>query len=116
VAVVSVDGDTWWDGLQYVAAGGQVVRDRRPPRPYVEMTAKDAGDRGIVEGSIAMISTERGAVQVPVRFAPSGAADGHVFLPWGGEAQTGRLPPSGPLDRNGMPPWTVFAVDVERVA
>jgi len=115
VAVVSVDGDTWWDGLQYVDAGGEVERAREIPPSYVEIAGADALGMLVTEGTMVRVTTDRGGVVVPVRIAPDGTAPGHVFLPWGGQARVGVLPPSGPLDRNGTPPWTAFAVSVERV-
>jgi ferredoxin-nitrate reductase len=115
VAVVSVDGDTWWDGLDYVVAGGDVERARDMPPSYVEIASADALGMLATEGTLVRVSTERGGVEVPARIAPEGTAAGHVFLPWGGAARVGVLPPSAPLDRNGTPPWTAFAVSVERI-
>ncbi len=112
-AVLSVDDGTWWDSTQYLPEGGAVVRERVREESYAELAREDAAGMAATEGSMVIVSTERGSVQVPVRIAPAGTARGHVFLPWGSRDEVGTLPPSGRRDRNGTPPWTTFAVRVE---
>jgi len=114
VAVLSVDDGTWWDSTQYLPEGGAVVRDRERGESYVELASEDALAIGALGGESVIVSTERGQVLLPVRIAPAGTARGHVFLPWGSRSHLGTLPPSGKRDRNGTPPWSTFAVRVER--
>lgn len=111
-ALVCLEAETWWDGLQFQPSGGEVVRAPRVAGAYVEMTAEDAGALGLVEGVTAHVTSPQGTIALPVRIAPPGSLPGHVAIPWGADARVGVLPPSFPLDSNGIPPWTAFSVVV----
>ncbi len=111
-ALVCLEADTWWDGLQFLPSGGDVVRERRASIAHLEMTAEDASAVGLAGGMTARVTSAQGALSMPVRIAPTGTLAGHVAIPWGANARVGVLPPSFPLDSNGVPPWTVFSVRV----
>jgi len=114
-ALMSLDGATWWDGLQYQPHGGDVVRPREVEAAYVEISPEDAEDLGLVEGARALVTSATSSVELPVRVGPSGTAKGHVFIPWGVDEDVQRLAPSVPLDTDGVPPWSTFNVLVEPV-
>jgi anaerobic selenocysteine-containing dehydrogenase len=50
------------------------------PEPWVEMSAADAKQHGVVEGDIVEVATPRRSVVVPCRI--SGIRDGAVFVPF----------------------------------
>ncbi len=112
-AVVSLDAATWWDGQMVLPSGSDVVRPRDVEPAYVEVTAEDAEELGLLEGDLAQVTSATGTLHLPVRLAAEGSRKGHVFLPWGGDVNTQVLAPSFPLDRNGCPPWTVFPIRLE---
>ena len=112
MAVVSLDGGTWWDGQLYQPYGGDVVRPRDVEGAYIEMTREDAGALLLAEGMSAQVISAHGTITLPVRYAEVGTAPGHVFMPWGAETRTQALAPSFPLDSNGVPPWSAFPVRV----
>jgi len=111
-ALVSLEGDTWWDGLQFQPSGGEVVREPRVSVAHLEMAEEDASSLGLAEGMTARVTSPQGTLALPVHIAPPGTLAGHVTIPWGADARVGVLPPSFPLDSNGIPPWTVFSVRV----
>lgn len=112
-AVMSLDGATWWDGRMYLPQGGDVLRPSEVEGAYVELTAEDAAELLLLEGSTARVTSAQGSAELPVRISEKGTAKGTVFLPWGVDIPTQRLAPSGPLDSNGVPPWSAFPVRVE---
>jgi predicted molibdopterin-dependent oxidoreductase YjgC len=112
-AVMGLDIGTWWDGTFFELTGGEVERSRVRRGAYVEMTREDAQDLGLAEMALALVTSLSGEVELPVRYAQTGTVRGHVFIPWGGDKRTQVLAPSFPLDRNGVPPWSVFHVRVE---
>ncbi len=114
-AIMGLDGKTWWDGTMYAPQGGDVERSRRVEPAYLEMTSEDALELGIVEGSLARVTSAAGSLDLPVRLAPGGSVKGHVFLPWGVDKAVQTLAPSIPLDGDGVPPWSTFQVRVEPV-
>lgn len=114
-ALMSLDHATWWDGLQYLPHGGDVVRPREVEGAYLEMASEDAQELGLVEGSKALVTSASASVELPVRIGPSGMARGHVFIPWGVDVTVQTLAPSIPLDGDGVPPWSTFFVRVEPV-
>ncbi len=113
VAIVSVGPDTWWSGQHYPPEGGAVVRCRDCATAYVELASEDAEGMGLSEGDLAKVTTPRGSIIAAVRVAGEGTLPGYVFVPWGGSVRTSAMPPSFPLDRHGVPPWSVFACRVE---
>jgi len=114
-AIISLDGATWWDGLQYQPHGGDVVRPRVSEESYVEISPEDADELGLAEGSRAKVTSSTSTVDLPVRVGPPGTVKGHVFIPWGGDKHVQRLAPSFPLDVDGIPPWSAFNVSVELI-
>jgi assimilatory nitrate reductase catalytic subunit len=114
-AIMSLEGSTWWDGLQYQPYGGDVVRPREVETAYVEVSPEDAEDLGLSEGSRAVVTSSTASVELPVRVGPSGTVKGHVFIPWGVDEEVQRLAPSFPMDVDGVPPWSTFNVSVELV-
>lgn len=111
-AVMSIEGATWWDNLQFLPRGGDVVRPREVEPAYLEVGSEDALELGLAEGSMALVTSAQGSLELPVRITTSGAK-GHVFIPWGGDVLVQALAPSLQMDGNGVPPWSVFHVRVE---
>jgi predicted molibdopterin-dependent oxidoreductase YjgC len=114
-AIASLEGTTWWDGLQYAPWGGGVVRPRELEGAYIEVSPEDASGLGLAEGSLALVTSKAGEMELPVRVGPSGMAQGHVFLAWGADREVQVLAPSLPLDGDGVSPWSTFSVRVEPV-
>ncbi|UCC92762.1 MAG: molybdopterin-dependent oxidoreductase [Thermoplasmata archaeon] len=112
-AISSVADTTWWDGLQYIPRGGDVVRPVDLEPAYIEIGPEDAADLGLVEGSTAVVTSGDVSMDLPVRIAPPGMAPGHVFIPWGVDGDVRGLAPTVPLDVDGVPPWSTFQVKVE---
>jgi anaerobic selenocysteine-containing dehydrogenase len=110
-AIMSIEGATWWDNLQFLPRGGDVVRPRGLEAAYMEVGSEDAMKLGLVEGSMALVTSAQGSLELPVRIMPSGA-QGHVFIPWGADAAVQALAPSLSMDGNGVPPWSAFPVRV----
>jgi assimilatory nitrate reductase catalytic subunit len=114
-AIASLDGGTWWDGLQYLPLGGDVVRPRELEGAYIQMSPGDATELGLSQGSLALVTSAAGQMQLPVRVGSSGMAQGHVFLAWGADMTVQALSPSLPLDTDGVSPWSTFQVRVDPV-
>jgi anaerobic selenocysteine-containing dehydrogenase len=112
-AILSLDPTTWWSGQMYNVSGGDVIRREDVEPGYVEMTLDDAAALGLEEDALALVISPVSSIILPVRYAPGGSVPGTVFLPWGGGHRTPSLVASFPLDRNGVPPWSVFDVRVE---
>jgi anaerobic selenocysteine-containing dehydrogenase len=113
LAIVSIGPDTWWSGQHYPPEGGAVVRSRQNASAYVELAAEDAQGMGLAEGDLVKVTTPRGSIIATARIAEEGTLPGYVFVPWGGSVRTSSMPPSFPLDRHSVPPWSVFACRVE---
>ena len=114
-ALMSLDPSTWWDGQLPLPSGSEVVRPKDVEPAYVEVSRGDAAELGLVEGGLVKVISPNATLLLPVRIAGDGSKMGHVFVPWGGDVRTHALAPSFPLDRNGVPSWTVFPVRLEPV-